>query len=327
MEIIKKLLIKFWSLGVLLLIGLFLVIYIALGFVYLQQGAKQEELEKQIVNLSIVLDRVLPSGEELRAKYDEVNLALAPMDTKDAIEKLVSIAKESGIDIDPLTDRFHVPSAKLSQEEMDGGTYQLLSFSDIRMQGDYDDVMAFISDLDSGKTIETMVLRRVLINDVEVEFTGEEGARRAEFRSVIAAVADMMDATALSTIPNPINFAGGVATNLMGDDPNTEGTVEGFPDITTTDAARGYSGNATLRVGYVLYNHDKIDSDNTTLFETVSYINTLTTNYYYTSAADGTVRQFSEANPATATQYLGSEASKTEVIARVSVDIYTKPGE
>jgi hypothetical protein len=37
--------------------------------------------------------------------------------------------------------------------------------------------MAFISDLDSGETWETMVLKRVTINRVEVTGEGEERTR------------------------------------------------------------------------------------------------------------------------------------------------------
>ena len=75
----------------------------------------------------------------------------------------------------------------------------------------------------------------------------------------------------------------------------------------------------------MLYSHDKISTGDTTQFETISYINKLTTTYYYTCEADGTVRQFSEANVATATEFLDSETSKIEHVAFVDVDIYTLP--
>jgi len=128
-------------------------------------------------------------------------------------------------------------------------------------------------------------------------------------------------------IPNPVSFDGGVATNLMGDDPDTGETVEGFPDITTLADEKGYTGTGSPRDGYVLYGHNKIDPDDTTQFVTVNYIATLTTTYYYTCEADGTVRQFDIADVALATEYLGSEESKIETVATVDVDIYTKPGE
>jgi len=323
-SIIKRLLTRFWPTGALFLSGFIMIIYIAFGFVYLQQDAKQKDLEQQITRLTLVLARQLASSEELHAEYEQVNSALAPMTDSAAIAILVGIAEENGIDISEGSGLFRVPSVSFSQVKMGGGDYRLLSFRNIYVQGDYDNVMAFISDLDSGTTLKTMVLKRVATTEAAVQFTGEEGDRRAEFRRVAAAVMDMMDDIALSEIPHPMNLIGDIATNLMGDDADIEETVEGFPDITTTAADRGYSGNATPRAGYVLYNHDKISTDNTTQFTAVSYIDVLTTDYYYTCEFNGTVRQFDGADVATATEYLGRAASKTDTIANVDVVIYTK---
>ncbi len=326
MEVLKNLIIRLRHAGVLFLIGILLIIYIAFGFLYLQQGSQQKELDEQITKLSLVVSKPATVGEELQAEYDEVNLSLTPMSNTDAIALLVSIAEESGIDVSEAGSKFRVPSAGISQVKVGGGTYRLVSFKNISVQGDYDSVMAFLSDLDSGKTLETMVLRKVATSEKEITFTtGSEGARKTEFREVEVAVSDMMNDNNLQLIPNPLYFGGGVATNLMGDDPDTEGIVEGFPDILTSAAEKGYSGNATPKAGYVLYSHDKISTGDTTQFETISYINKLTTTYYYTCEADGTVRQFSETNVATATEFLDSEISKIEHVAFVDVDIYTLP--
>ncbi len=334
MRIIKNLLSRYWRTGALVLGGLLLIIYISLGFVYWQQGTQQTKLEGQIAKLSAVLSKPLPSSEELRAEYEAVNSALAPMTDNASLDPampyitlIVSIAERSGINVEPTGGRFIVPPATSSETKVGGGTYQLISFSNIHVQGDYDNVMAFIADLDSGKTLKTMVLNGVQISEEEVTFTGEEGDRRAEFRTVAAAVKEMMESDNLSVIPNPINFAGGVATNVMGDDPDTILVIEGFPDIATTAANKGYSGNATPRGGFVLYKHDKILSDNRTQFTTVNYINTLTTKYYYTSEADGTVRQFDGATIARAKEYTVREASSIETVAAVTIDIYTKRRE
>jgi len=325
--IIRNLFARFWPTGALILGGLILIIYVALGVLYLQQSAQQKGFEKQIVKLGAIIAKPLPSAEELQANYENVTQALTPWTDYDAVGIIVSIAEENGIDIDVASGKFSVPSATISQVKVGGGNYQVRSFKNISVQGDHDNVMAFISDLDSGKTLETMVLKRVATSEVEVIFTGVEGDRRAEFRTVVSAVIAMMSDNGLSKIPNPMKFADGVAANLAGDDPDTEETVEGFPDITTTAITRGYTGNATPRVGFVLYEHDKILTDNATQFETVSYINGLTTKYYYTCEADGTVRQFDGANVLTATEYLGSEESKMETVVTVGVDIYTKPEE
>jgi len=325
MEIIKNLITRLRRMGFLLLIGFLLIIYIAFGFVYLQQPLQQRELEEKSAKLSLIVAKPLRGAEELQAEYDEANRALAPVTVKAALDIIVGIAEKSGIDTDPDAGKLHIPSATFSETKVGESNYQVLPFRNIQVQGDHDSVMAFLADLDLGKTLKTMVLKRVATIRVEVPFTGEEGDRRAEFRTVISAVIDMMEANALSEIPNPMNYSGGVA--LMGDDPDTEGMVEGFPDIITTAAEKGYTGTGAPRDGYVLYNHDKISTDDTTQFETVSYITMLATEYYYTCEADGTVRQFDGADVVTAMEYLGSEESKTETVATLDVDIYIKPEE
>ncbi len=177
MEVIKNLLIRFRQSGVLLLIGFFVIIYIAFGFVYLQQGSRQKELEGQITNVSLIVSKPLSSIEELQAEYDEANDALTSITDSDAIAILVGIAEKNGIDVDPDSDKFRIPSATISEEKVGGGTYKILSFKSIRVQGEYASVTAFLSDLDSGKTQETMVLRRVAVNQIELKGEGEEETR------------------------------------------------------------------------------------------------------------------------------------------------------
>ena len=302
--------------GFLILIGFFLIIYVALGVIYFQQGSEQKDLGKQIENIRIVVSKPLPSAEKLQAEYDEVNRSLSPLTVPAALDIIVSIARESGIDVDPVGGKFNIPPpGKPAAQKVGEGDYQILPLRSIKVRGDYDSVMAFISDLDSGKTLETMVLRGVDISQTELVVKAEEKVRREEFRNVSLAVMAMM-ADNVTEIPNPINYAGGIATNYMGDDPDTAETTEGFPDITATAADKGYTGTDTPRDGYVLYQHDKISTDNnTTQFETVSYITMLTTEYYYTCEADGTVRQFDGPDVATATEYPNNEreARRTEM--------------
>jgi len=174
MGIIERLLTRFRHSGVLFLIGFFLIIYIALGFLYLQQGPQQRELEEQSAQLSLVVSKPLPSEEKLRAEYDEVNRSLAPMSVEAALEIIVSIAEGSGIDVDPDSGKLIIPPAAVREEKVGEGTYQVLSFRNISVQGDYASVMAFISALDSGKTLKSMVLKRVTTTQTEVEGEGEE---------------------------------------------------------------------------------------------------------------------------------------------------------
>lgn len=96
------------------------------------------------------------------------NQALAPMTDQQAIATIVGIAEESGIDV--AGTGLRVPSASRRKVNVGTGSYDVLSFEGISVQGEYDDVMAFISDLESGKTLENMVLKRVgiRVND-EIE--------------------------------------------------------------------------------------------------------------------------------------------------------------
>ncbi len=174
MEVIKNLLIRFRQSGVLLFIGFLLIVYIAFGFVYWQQSLKQKDLEEQNAKISVIVAKPLTSKEELKAEYDEVNLSLVSMTDSDAIAILVSIAEKSGIDTDPDSNKLIVPSTAVREEKVGEATYRVFSFKNISAQGNHDNVMAFISDLDSGETQETMVLKRITINQIEIKVEGEE---------------------------------------------------------------------------------------------------------------------------------------------------------
>ena len=206
MEVLKNLLNRFRHSAVLVLIGFFLIIYIAFGFVYFQQSAKQAELEEQSAKISSIVAKELPDKEDLQAEYDEVNRILTMADVESsgdedittdakAIEILVGIAAKSGIDTD--SDKLSVPSASPREGregKVGGGTYQVFSFKNVSVQGSYDSVMAFISDLDSGETRATMVLGRVDIRQIKVkgESGGEvEGEVEEETRTETIATLDV----------------------------------------------------------------------------------------------------------------------------------------
>ncbi|MEE8412968.1 MAG: hypothetical protein V3R96_00285 [Dehalococcoidales bacterium] len=325
MKSIKSLAIRYRQTIFLFIVGLILIIYISLGFLYLQQGPQQRDYENKITTLSAIVANPLPSNEKLEADYAAVIQALAPITPSEAIEMLVSLAEENGLNIDKNTGKFRVPTASISKISLGENTYELISFGGIQAQGDYDNIMAFVSALDSGTRLETMVLTRVTTREVEVTVTGEEGNRREEFRRVISAVQNMMIDNGLATIPNPVSFRRGTATYYMGDNVSTTTTIEGFPDITTSAADKGYNGNNPPNKGYVLYRHDKISSSDTTQYETINYFTTSTTKNFYTCEADGTVRQWDGPNVTTAIEYLDSQGAKTELAISLDVKIYTSP--
>ena len=175
----NDLLTRFRSSGALLLIGFFLIIYIALGFLYFQQGAQQKGFEEQIAKLSLVVAKPLPDIKKLQAEYDEVNDSLAPITGSDALTILVGIAKKSGINVDPESSKLSIPPPTVSEKKVGDGSYQVLSFKNISVQGDYNRVMAFISALDSDEKLNTMILTltRITTRQVEVIVEGEEEAK------------------------------------------------------------------------------------------------------------------------------------------------------
>ena len=121
MDRIRYILKRFWPTGALFVIGFILIIYIACGILYLQQGAQQKGLEEQIVKLGLITSKPLPSGEALQAEYDAVSEALSPITLETALEIIVDIASQSGIDIDPYNYKFHIPPAKVEKAKVGEG--------------------------------------------------------------------------------------------------------------------------------------------------------------------------------------------------------------
>jgi len=302
-------------------IGVLVILYIAMGIIYFQNGPAQRGLREQIVKLEAVLARPIPGVEKLQEEYNRVNTALIPKELPEVLKKLVGIARESGIDVDSDTQKFTIPPPDAPRIEKVGeSSYEVLTFRSVHVEGDYDSVMAFISDLDSGKTLETMVLKNLQITQSEVKYEGEEAARRAEFREVSSAVIEMMAANNITGIPNPKSYDGGIGINDMSSFPDTVSWWTGSPGGKVTDPD-GTSYAVGDKAGYRLYGHDiEADSSQTNL---VNYITTAQTEYYYTCEADGTVRQF--ADVAAATEYTGSDEARTELAVTLDVDIYRKP--
>ena len=307
---------KIRRVGFIVVLGVCVIVYVGLGSVYIQQGPKQKNLEGQIMKTMVVVNKPLPSMEDLQAKYDDVNEALAPIEIPEALAAIVEIAEKSGIDVSPESRKFQInPPGRSGQKKIGEGTYQVLTFNNIKAQGDFDAVMNFVSDLDNGATLKTMILKNADFKWVQLNLDEKEKARRAEFRAVIQAVVEMMSENNLEAIPRPVASGEDLAVNDMA----------AFPDVATTIQSKGYTGTGTPRDGYLLYEHDRIIADNTTEYETVSYIDVPFTEYYYTCEADGSVRQFDGPDLETAAEYLGSEEAVFETVATVSVDLYTRP--
>ncbi|MFC1899359.1 hypothetical protein ACFLXP_03405 [Chloroflexota bacterium] len=173
MEIIKGLLIRFRQSGIMLFIGFIVIIYIAFGFIYWQQSTKQNELEKQLAQVNLIINKSLTPKDQLEKEYSDVNSVLAPMTDIEAIALIVSIAENNGITIDN-PEKFNVPSVNLRKEIVGASSYEVLSFQNIIAQGNHDSIISFISDLDTGTTQKNIVLKSVSLSQVEVIKEGSD---------------------------------------------------------------------------------------------------------------------------------------------------------
>jgi len=112
--------------GFIVILGVCVIIYIGLGSVFIQQGPKQKDLEGQIMKTMVVVNKPLPSMEELQDKYDAVNEALVPIKIPKALEEIVGIAEKSGIDVSPEAKKFQItPPGKPGKKKVGEGTYQV----------------------------------------------------------------------------------------------------------------------------------------------------------------------------------------------------------
>ena len=172
--------------GLLFVVGLLVIVGVSLGIYYFQQGAGHDDLQGQIDQLSLNLLRPLPGTERLELEYDEANRAFPPMMLTDVLDIIIGIADESGIDTDLNSGKFSIPAVPPGgmsrQKKVGQGSYSVLSFNGITVQGDRDAVMTFISNLESGERLKTLVVTRVEVNEVAVvvEVEGEEGTEIIE---------------------------------------------------------------------------------------------------------------------------------------------------
>lgn len=161
--------------GLLIMIGLVVIIYIGLGFTYVQQGMKQKGLDEEVKQLTLWVAKPLPQDENLQAEYDEATRGLALMEAPDVIAMIVDVARERGIDVSPDGGKFSIPSPRSPVTQKVGdGEYQVLVISGIQVKGEYSAVMGFISDLGSGKGLKNMVVKKLSITWLRTNTKGAE---------------------------------------------------------------------------------------------------------------------------------------------------------
>ena len=308
--------------GFLFLVGIFLIIYVGLGFLYFQQAPQQKKLNEQIIQQSIVAAKPLPVADKLQAEANEVKIALAPLTDYAVLEKLVTIARESGINVERAAGKFTVPAAsKVTDVTVGSGKYQVLPVKNIKVQGSYEDVMRFVADLDVGRTLPTMVLRRAAISKIELPLASQDPSRAQELLDVQAAVGALMEANGLETLPYPRDFAGEVAFNDMTVFPDAASDWIGDRAGKLVDSL-GLSYMDGDKPGYLLIGNDIIaDGQQTNLAD---YFKIKKTKFFYTCEANGLVRQFNASILLGAMEYHFNLTPTFETQATVDVDVYYK---
>lgn len=166
-EQLKDLLARFRGLAIPLLIGFFLIIYAGLGIVYLQQHREQNSLNAQIADLENTVSQKVQISEELQAQYNEAKQSIpAELKEEDVILAVLRIAEARGFDVSIESSDISITSALVRTEKAGQSNYQVLPFH-IAIEGDYDKVMDFISDMDSALTLKTLVVEKLSVTKDE----------------------------------------------------------------------------------------------------------------------------------------------------------------
>lgn len=159
-------------LGYIKIIPLFsflLLVFTIFSIIYFQQSSKQEELTQQISTTSRILSKPAPDDERLRLQYEEINQSVSSLTIDVTFQKIVSIAGVSGIDVGPDGSKLLITNFSLGTEKIGETNYSVYSFRDVKVLGEHDKVMAFITNLDSGNNLKTLVMKKVTLSQAGLE--------------------------------------------------------------------------------------------------------------------------------------------------------------
>ncbi len=153
-------------LGLPILIGFFLTIYIGFGVVYFQQNQNIPKLKSQLALREQQLQRPPPVTEQLKGYHETVNKSIPTgLKGEDTIVAIVNLADKSGFDVTLNTTKLSIPQGdKAKTEKVGKRSYSVLSIQINGIHGDYGHVMAFISNLYSEPGLETLVINKVAVD-------------------------------------------------------------------------------------------------------------------------------------------------------------------
>ncbi|MBT3363483.1 MAG: hypothetical protein HN929_01100 [Chloroflexi bacterium] len=163
--------------------------------------------------------------------------------------------------------------------------------TDAKVSCTYDISLTFTDDSTWEYPIEmdfhlTQVSGQWLLSASTETITRERNREKAE---VVNALANMMTENQIGRIPNPV-------------DPIPTNDMTAFPDVASTGIYKEIDRTTTAytfpgdKIGYVLYQQDDTADGGATILSNYIPDDLAQTTYFYTIDADGTVRQWLDAN-------------------------------
>ena len=134
--------------------GIYLLLFAALGASWFVAQSSQTGLQDQINRQSAILERAVTRGEEVETEYEEVQEAIPKADLQetDIFRDIFTIAERNGVDI---TMTFQ----GRGQEQLGTQVYQALTFQ-LNAIGNQESVLAFFDDMDVTQSLlETLIVK------------------------------------------------------------------------------------------------------------------------------------------------------------------------
>ena len=168
---------RFWVVIVPIMIGVFILILAAMGIFYLQQQRDRDSLDEQLDQLRDLVATPVVISEELKQKYAEAQEAIpSELEMGDVVSHILDIATENGFDVSPGAKDVTITwSDTPRKENIEGTSYQVFTF-ELKVSGEYDRVIYFVSDVDS-----TLVMKTLVIEDLDIDIASDPVAATLHF--------------------------------------------------------------------------------------------------------------------------------------------------
>ena len=133
--------------------GLFLIIYGALGFIYMTEGLSQQDMEDRLAQQKNILGRSTARAQEVESEYQRVQdaIPLADLTEIDVFKAILQLGGDSGV-------APQISSRGESTETFGGQVYRVIQFQ-VSAVGPVEAVDDFFRKLDGEQTLlETLVV-------------------------------------------------------------------------------------------------------------------------------------------------------------------------